>query len=160
MRTVVHRARNAAGPRVVLLTPFEPAVGRFDRPTHLRMRTVAHRASNAAGPRVVLLTPFEPAVRRFDQPTHLRMRAVAHRACNAAGPKVVLLTPFEPAVGRFDQPTSLILRCERSEPRRTHHPSLLPDGARPAAYRSSRRRILPTLVFGSSVRNSTCLGRL
>src|SRR5690606_36057665 len=26
-----------------------------------------------------------------------------------------------PAVSGFDQPTSLILRCERSEPRRTHH---------------------------------------
>lgn len=27
-------------------------------------------------------------------------------------------------------------------------------------FLSSRRRILPTFVFGSSVRNSICLGRL
>ncbi len=37
------------------------------------------------------------------------------------------------------------------------------SGLRYAAFlssRSARRRILPTLVFGSSLRNSTCLGRL
>src|SRR5262249_12082513 len=97
------------------------------------------------------------------RPAHVRLRRAAPEGAGCAGPP---RRGRRPIVGRVTRRRAALhrARAEGGSGECRQQPAL-PDRHGYAAFfsapsRSSRRRILPTLVLGSSLRNSMYFGRL